>query len=126
MNVSKLGDGRVVISQEDLDRLIKSHEHVLTAPDCEDMRGFMEETCELAEEAKAAEADAWKPKLSGDYTSAEKCVNFEKLHHMALDHYHTRLVGGRTKDFERYFYETVMELLGKDVWKVLNNHPAVE
>ena len=88
------------------------------------MMNAMEVTDEeraMIEEARAEKAD-WKPFLEEDYTAREKCEAFDRLHAMALEEFERRIAGGHagSGDMEHYIYEAAMELLGKDVWDVLN------
>jgi len=89
------------------------------------MMNAMEVTDEeraMIEEARAEKADGWKPFLEEDYTASEKCEAFDRLHAMALREFEARTSddGQGGKNIKQYVFEAVMELLGKDVWDVLN------
>ena len=57
------------------------------------------------------------------YTSQDIFESFEKLHEYAMSCLeHAQNTGRQQKDEEYYAWEKVMELLGKDIWKVYNDY----
>lgn len=75
----------------------------------------------LRKNKEEANALSWQPKLASDYSSEEKCLQFDKLHKMALEHFKAvKDNHHKEDDTSNWFFEALMNLLGKDVWKAYN------
>lgn len=63
-------------------------------------------------------------RLVGSYSTKEKCEVFDKLYDMAMSILNEARENGdcADEDDEHYCFEAIMELLGKDVWKLYNKY----